>query len=166
MTPPRVVPFAPHARAPNPRARVAGSTPRPIRVSPTRPRSRVTDARDGERRWNFHSTVRARHRAPSRASRSAAARARGNAPRINDSTRDRRDRDPRDHTGGVPPTRPRTDRAMSAPRHSTATRRASSERTNETRATTQTVDPSEPASRGARGDDGRTREGGGERRDF
>ena len=47
----------------------------------------------------------------------------------------------------------------------TATRRASSERTNETRATTQTVDPSEPASRGARGDDGRTREGGGERRD-
>ena len=66
MTPPRVVPFAPHARAPNPRARVAGSTPRPIRVSPTRPRSRVTDARDGERRWNFHSTVRARHRAVSR----------------------------------------------------------------------------------------------------
>jgi len=28
--------------------------------------------------------------------------------------------------------------------HSTATRRASNERTNETRATTQTVDPSEP----------------------
>ena len=79
MTPPRVVPFAPHARAPNPRARVAGSTPRPIRVSPTRPRSRVTDARDGERRWNFHSTVRARHRAVSRVALCGRARARERA---------------------------------------------------------------------------------------
>ena len=165
MTPPRVVPFAPsRARAQSTRAR-RGFHPATDRVSPTRPRSRVTDARDGERRWNFHSTVRARHRAVSRVALCGRARARERA-RINDSTRDRRDRDPRDHTGGVPPTRPRTDRAMSAPRHSTATRRASSERTNETRATTQTVDPSEPASRGARGDDGRTREGGGERRDF
>jgi len=140
MTPPRVVPFAPHARAPNPRARVAGSTPRPIRVSPTRPRSRVTDARDGERRWNFHSTVRARHRAVSRVALCGRARARERAS------------DQRLDSG---PTRPGpagshwwrttpTDRAMSAPRHSTATRRASNERTNETRATTQTVDPSEP----------------------
>ena len=143
MTPARVLPLAPHARAPNPRARVVGS-PRDRFASHRLAVGRASPMRATGNDDGIFTPPFARVTAPSRASRSAAARARGNAPRINDSTRDRLDRDPRDHTGGVPPTRPRTDRAMSAPRHSTATRRASNERTNETRATTQTVDPSEP----------------------
>ena len=142
MTPPRVVPFAPHARAPNPRARVAGSTPRPIRVSPTRPRSRVTDARDGERRWNFHSTVRARHRAVSRVALCDRARARERA------SDQRLDSGPtRPGPAGshwwrtTDPTADRPRNVGTAPLDRDATR---VERTNETRATTQTVDPSEP----------------------
>ena len=141
MTPPRVVPFAPHARAPNPRARVAGSTPRPIRVSPTRPRSRVTDARDGERRWNFHSTVRARHRAVSRVALCGRARA---SPRASD----QRLRTHSTGTRGITlvaqsqhrPTADADARALSAPRHSTATRR-DARRANERDAR---VDPFEP----------------------
>lgn len=165
MTPPRVVPFAPHARAPNPRARVAGSTPRPIRVSPTRPRSRVTDARDGERRWNFHSTVRARHRAVSRVALCGRARARERA------SDQRLDSGPtRPGPAGshwwrtTDPTADRPRNVGTAPLDRDATR---VERTNERDASDDANRRSvRTASRGARGDDGRTREGGGEKREI